>query len=387
MQAGRADERPVETGQVDALAGLYIGLVGPVPPPSGGMAHQTEQLYRLLSGEGARVEWVPTNASYRPAWAARVRGLRAVFRLLPYVRDLAKAARGADLFHVMANSGWSWFLFAVPAILAGRLRGIPVVVNYRGGYAALFMRRFGWAARPFMRLATVMVVPSEFLQRVFAEHDVPVRIVPNVVDVERFPFRQPPDEVPAAPHLVSTRNLESIYGNDVVLRAFARLRERMPAARLTIAGVGPERERLLALMHELGVVDTVEFCGRLDRAQMARLLGSADLLLNASRVDNMPNSLLEALAAGVPVVTTDAGGIPSMVEHERTALIAPVDDAETLAEYAWRLLADRTLAANCAVAGHNEAKRHSWQQLRGQWVDIYGSVLRGHGKATESARD
>ncbi|MFN4116589.1 MAG: capsular biosynthesis protein, partial [Inhella sp.] len=124
------------------FAGLRLLLVGPVPPPAGGMAMQTAQLQRLLREGGADVELVATNAAYRPAWLGRVRGLRALARLLPYVADLWRACGRAQLMHLMANSGWSWHLFAMPAIAMARLRGLPVLVNYRGGEAESFLRRW-----------------------------------------------------------------------------------------------------------------------------------------------------------------------------------------------------------------------------------------------------
>ena len=100
---------------------MHIAVVGPLPPPAGGMANQTRQLVELLRGEGAGVEVVQVNAPYRPTWAGRLKGVRAIFRLVPYFLQLWRAAGRADLLHVMANSGWSWHLFAAPAIWIGGL--------------------------------------------------------------------------------------------------------------------------------------------------------------------------------------------------------------------------------------------------------------------------
>ena len=96
--------------------GLRIGLVGPLPPPSGGMANQTRQLARLLEQERVEVEIVQVNAPYRPHWVGSLRGVRALFRLAPFLVRLWHAAGRVQLFHVMANSGWAWHLCAAPAI-------------------------------------------------------------------------------------------------------------------------------------------------------------------------------------------------------------------------------------------------------------------------------
>jgi hypothetical protein len=82
-----------------------LGLVGPLPPPNGGMAMQTEQLARLMREEGLAVEIVQTNAPYRPHWVERIRIVRAGFRLLPYLVQVWRLAGRSDVIHLMANSG------------------------------------------------------------------------------------------------------------------------------------------------------------------------------------------------------------------------------------------------------------------------------------------
>ena len=112
-----------------------VCIVGPLPPPSGGMANQCEQLQRLLREEGVDVVFVRTNAPYRPHWVGGVPVLRAGFRLLPYLWSLWRGVGRAEVVHLFANSGWAWHLLAAPAIAIAGLRGVPVIVNYRGGQA------------------------------------------------------------------------------------------------------------------------------------------------------------------------------------------------------------------------------------------------------------
>src|SRR5690606_31226648 len=135
--------RPAGVGMslASAQPSPRVLVVGPLPPPAGGMANQTAQLLRLLRGEGIAAEAVNTQAPYRPAWAARLRGLRELFRLVPFLCSVWTARGRAGVVHVMANSGWSWHLMAAPAIRIARLRGRPVIVNYRGGLAREFLAR------------------------------------------------------------------------------------------------------------------------------------------------------------------------------------------------------------------------------------------------------
>jgi glycosyltransferase involved in cell wall biosynthesis len=357
--------------------GMRIGLIGPLPPPAGGMANQTRQLAELLSAERATVVLVQTNAPYRPAAVAHVPIVRAACRLLAYLPALWRAAAHCDVFHVMANSGWSWHLLAAPAIWIARARGVPVVINYRGGEASDFLARSHAMVSWSMRRVAGLAVPSRFLEEVFSRHGMRAQVLPNVVDLARFsPAATRP---PRPPHLVVARHLEPIYDNETALRAFAIVRQRFPDATLTIAGTGPDEPVLRALAAGLGLGTAVRFAGWLDRDAMAALYRGADASLNASRADNMPNSVLEAMASGVPVVSTNVGGIPFMIDDERTALLVPVGDPQAMATAALRLLDDRALWARLSAAGLDEVQRYTWSRVAPELAGVYRLAIEaGH---------
>lgn len=353
---------------------LRLALVGPLPPPFGGMANQTRQLAELLRGEGVAVEVVRVNAPYWPAWIERMPGVRALFRLVPYLVRLWRAAGRNDLFHIMANSGWSWHLFAAPAIAIAKARGKAVVVNYRGGEAEeFFARAFAWV-EPSLQKTDAIVVPSGFLCEIFGKRGFATRIVPNIVNLERFASSA---RAHGVPHILVARNLEKLYDNASALRAFALIRQQHPAARLTIAGSGPERDALAALARELGVADAVAFAGRIENSEMPALYQTVSIALNPSLADNMPISILEALASGVPVVSTDVGGVPFLVEDGKTALLVSPGDHEAMARACLRLLAEPELAARLVGAGHNLARSFAWDQVRGKLFAVYNDALGG----------
>lgn len=341
--------------------GLRVVLIGPVPPPSGGMANQTRQLAELLRSERAQVTLVATNPDYRPAWVSRFRGLRAGFRLSAYLLALWRATAGCDVLHLMANSGWSWHLSAAPAILVGRLRGLPVVVNYRGGGAGEFLSRSSRAVQLSMCRAACLVVPSQFLVEVFGRFGMPAEVLPNIVDRARFQRREPRRDDGA--HLVVARNLEALYDNATALRAFERVRAALPQARLTVAGTGPQAAMLRVLAQQLKIDDAVTFTGALDRDAMASLYQRADLTLNPSLTDNLPNSLLESMACGVPLVSTRVGGVPYLVRDGQTGLLVAAGDPQAMATAALRVLREPGMWLRLADAGFDEAQRYTWSRV------------------------
>jgi glycosyltransferase involved in cell wall biosynthesis len=332
------------------------------------MANQTMQLQRLLVREGVHVKVVNTQAPYRPRWVARFRGVRALFRLVPYLFSVWRSCRDVAVVHVMANSGWSWHLFAAPAVNIARWRGKRVIVNYRGGLAREFLRGSAGSVRRTLESAT-LIVPSRFLHQVFGEFGVSAMIIPNVVDLERFR----PRSAPALPgrHVVVARNLEQIYGIDLALRAAALLRKTMPDIRFSIAGGGADGIALEALANELGVASIVTFTGRLQPDAIADLLRTADVVLNPVRADNTPNSVLESLACGVPVVSTNVGGVPFLVEHGKTAWLVSPESPEALAEGVRTVLGDAELRRRLVTEGMQLAHSCSWSVVREQWLSTY----------------
>jgi glycosyltransferase involved in cell wall biosynthesis len=345
------------------------------------MANQTRQLAGLLRSAGAEVSLVQVNAPYRPAWAGRLRGIRALFRMLPYLWQLWSTAGKVRLFHIMANSGWSWHLFAAPAIWIGWLRGVRVIVNYRGGEAEeFFSRSFRWV-RPSLERVTTVIVPSGFLAEVFKRRGFATRVVPNIVDVHRFTAsgRHPYSRGKAGPQLLVTRNLEPIYDIDTALHVLQQVRKTFPEAGMTICGSGPERDRLVALAQALNIESAVVFTGRIENEQMAELYRSADVMLNPSLADNMPISVLEALASGVPVVSTRVGGVPHLVQHGKTALLVLPGDVDAMAQAVIRVLEDPDLADRLVTAGLGEIQQYTWPRVQEKLQSVYTDALTENG--------
>lgn len=357
-----------------AVTPIKLLLVGPAPPPNGGMAMQTEQLGRLLECEGLQVVLLPTNAPYRPAWTAHVPGLRALARLFPYLWSIWRLAGRCDVIHLMANSGWSWHLFSAPVLMLAPLRGCPVIVNYRGGEARPFFERSLRWVRPFMRRAARVVVPSAYLEGVFRDFGMAAEIVPNIIDRAVFSAKDLPGRIPGTDEpfrFVITRNLEPIYGIDTALKALATLRERGGNAMLEVAGSGPQEAELRDMARQLHLEDNVRFLGRLDRQEIVALYTRADAMLNPTTVDNMPNSVLESLACGVPVISSNVGGVPYIVKDGETALLVPVGDVNALAEAMKNLMYDSDLRERLVQQGEASISGYEWQAVAPQWLRTY----------------
>jgi phenylacetate-CoA ligase len=269
--------------------------------------------------------------------------------------------------HVFAAAHTAFLFGALPALLVAKGTGKPVILNYHDGRAEAHFRWWAPVLRWAIRQAVVLVFPSVYLQEVFARRGFAGVVVPNVVDTETFTYRSPD---PVQPRLISARLLERLYAVDNTLQAFALIKREVPSAVLDIYGTGTAARSLQRSAEKLGV-DGIRFHGEVSRNRIAAALAEGGILVNSSRVDNMPHIIIEAFAAGVPVVTTAAGGIPRIVTHERTGLLVRIDQPEDLAAAVLRVLREPGLAARLAHAAGQESKRYSWTAAERGWLEVY----------------
>jgi glycosyltransferase involved in cell wall biosynthesis len=356
---------------ITGAARARVAIVSAGLDTVGGHGVQAALLIDALRRDGYEVRFIPINPALPRRWrrVRRIPLLRTLVNQLLYLPSLAALAR-VDVVHAFSASYWSFLLAPVPAMIAGRIFGKRVILHYHSGEAADHLATWGWRVHPWLRLAHDLVVPSEYLRGVFARFGYRPLVIHNIVDLSRFRFR---DRRPLRPRLVSTRNLEPYYRVDVTLQAFARVKAQYPQATLTVAGTGSEEPRLRALCASLQL-DGVRFVGAVSQARMAKLLDAADLFVNASVVDNQPVSLLEAFAAGLPVITTPPGDIGAMLRHGENGWLVSTADPELLAEAILDALQHPDSARAAARRARAELARFTWSSVRQAWARQYAGV-------------
>jgi glycosyltransferase involved in cell wall biosynthesis len=342
----------------------------------GGQSVQADLLLRHWKNDSeVQADLVPIDPVFRRGlrWVEKIPGLRTLVREPLYLWDLWRGLRDADVAHIFSASYWSFLLAPVPAWLVARLRKKKVLLHYHSGEARDHLRRFR-TARPTLGKMDMLVVPSRYLVDVFGEFGLKAEVVPNIVDLSQFCFRA---RIPLRPHLICTRGFHPYYRVDLVVRAFADVQKVFPEACLDLAGTGPGEPEIRDLVQELKL-SGVRFLGVVSRAAIGRVYDEADVFINASSLDNMPVSVLEAFASGTPVVSTAPEGMAYLVDHERTGLLSPPGDAATLAENVVRLLKDGALSSRLAATAHEESRRYEWTAVREQWLDAYRKLVVGH---------
>lgn len=349
---------------------VRVLLIAPSMEILGGQAVQAARLIRELNRTaGLEVGFQPINPRL-PGWIRRLPYLRTLLTFVVYCGRILWRIPRHDAVHVFSAGLSSFALWTVPAVWVSRLFGKPVILNYRDGQAEAHLR--SWRiARPTLRRATVVVTPSEYVVEVFAAHGIRSRQIPNIIDLDRFRYRQRRRLRPA---FMTNRILEPLYNVECVLRAFAIVQARYPEASLTVAHDGVCRPSLEALARELGLRHT-GFVGRVPHDQVPALYDAADIYLTSPNVDCMPGSLLECFASGLPVIATRAGGIPHIVTDGLTGQLVEPNDHEGLAAAAIRLLDDPDFVERTTRRAFDGLARYRAAAIRRQWLDVYEELL------------
>lgn len=249
-----------------------------------------------------------------------------------------------------------------------------VIVVHGGGLPALAARRPRRVAR-VLAGASCVTSPSPYLARALGAYRDDITVIPNGLDLGAYPFRE---RVGPAPRLVWLRAMHEVYQPVLAIEVVARLVDRFPEISLLM--VGPDKgdgslERVRSAIDSFGLGDRIQIQGAVPKHDVPTWLDRGDIFLNTSRVDNAPVSLIEAMACGLCVVTTDAGGIPDMVRHGGDSLVAPVGDAGALAGLVASVLEDRDLGARLSANGRATAEKHDWRHVLPQWEALLREVV------------
>jgi len=370
LGAGHGDQ---DRAKKNARAQLRVAIVAPSLRYVGGQSVQADLLLRHWQGDSdVQANFIPVDPLFPSGlrWVARVPGLRTLVRTPFYLAALWRGLRDVDVAHIFSASYASFLIAPSPAWLIARMRGKKTLINYHSGEARDHLQRSA-IARAVLKRADLVVAPSSYLVDVFREFGLAAEPVPNIVDLSHFTYRP---RTPLRPHLVCTRGFHTYYSIDVVVKAFARVQKKLPSAQLDLVGGGPLESSVRQLVSDMKL-SGVNFRGVVSRQEIGKYYDQADIFINASRLDNMPVSVLEAFASGTPVISTSPEGMRYLVEDGRTGLLSEPGNSEALAENVLRVLRDPQLGLRLAANAFEELRRYRWESVREQWLHAYRALV------------
>jgi glycosyltransferase involved in cell wall biosynthesis len=319
-----------------------------------------EELAERLSDEG----WSVVRTSNK---------VNRLARLLDMVATAWFERNSYEIAQVDVYSGTA-FVWAEAVCWILRAARKPYVLTLHGGNLPAYARRFPTRVRQLLCSAAVVTTPSRFLGEEMKIYREDLHLLPNALDIGSYTYRLR-DRV--APSLVWIRAFYEYYNPSLALRVLSTLSSRFPDVRLVM--VGPDRgdgslRACQKLAVDLQIEERVTFVGGVRKADVPKWIENADVFLNTTNVDNTPVSILEAMACGLCVVSTNVGGLPYLIEDRENGLMVPPDDATAMAAAIAELLTDRELAGRVSRNGRRTSERRDWSVILPVWKSLLSNV-------------
>jgi teichuronic acid biosynthesis glycosyltransferase TuaC len=355
------------------VGGVHLRVVAPVPwfPFEGGVFGQYGEFAKIPKEEKrAGISIIHPRFPVIPKIGMNYGPQLMFWALKPVLAKILSERVQYDLIdaHYFYPDG-------VAASMLAQFFNIPVVITARGSDVNVISqfktpkRQILWASNKAAQVITVSDALKNTLIGLGAESK-NIQTLRNGVDLEMFTpinrFIEPGG--PEAPHqaLLSVGNLVELKGHHIAIKALSSL----PNATLKIAGDGPERQNLSELATRLGLLDRVNFLGRIPHDELSAIYGDADALVLASRNEGWPNVLLEAMACGTPAIANNVGGVPEIVATPESGVLMEERTPEALAA-ATRLLFDN-MPDRAATRAY--AEQFSWDATTQSQLDLFHAI-------------
>jgi glycosyltransferase involved in cell wall biosynthesis len=281
---------------------------------------------------------------------------------------------GLDVYSTMA-------LMAIPFARIFRIPCVLTCHTARGSAFQIFLQRvLGWMFRVGNRLIAVSQASARFSYLLgFSEKR--VTVVPNGVDLSCFnrkvdaSFMREELGIGDEPLVVTALRLIKGKSPELLISAFAMVLRVIPNAKLVIAGSGQEEDNLSRQIKDLNITNSVFMVGKLPKEKVAQLMAAANVFVLPSKMESFGLTLLEASAAGVPVVCANAGGVPEVFQDGFNGLLYPPGDDDAMAKAIIRLLQDSKLAHKISVNAVDTANQFTWERTAEQTLQVYKEVL------------
>jgi glycosyltransferase involved in cell wall biosynthesis len=262
-------------------------------------------------------------------------------------------------------STWNFYGAWVCAFLA-RMLNIPYVPILHGGNLPLRFKQNPHLANILFGGSAKIVSPSHYLKAFFEDKGYQVQYIPNFVHVAQYVFQ---NRQQIKPKLLWVRAFDQIYHPEMAIEVLSKLKAGFPDAHLCM--IGPDKDGSMgeveAKAKELGFFDDLELPGKLSKKEWIEKSREYDVFLNTTNFDNQPVSIIEAMALGFPIVSTNAGGLPYLIDHEEAGLLVNKNDSEAMANQIEGLIQNPELAHKLSVNARKKAEEFDWAHVKPQW--------------------
>lgn len=345
-----------------------IALISPLPPAVGGMSVLASTLQKTLQQQHFEVVSINTNPVLKSIFQTEKR-LYKIQQWGVFLFNLIRAAR-CHCAIVISSSGDFFYSKALPTLYFCKLFKCKVILDFVGGGVLEFSEKE--KARIFKKIKKFdhIIVPSTPFKDSFEDAGVSCTLFPHIVEIGKF---NPVKSHMTQPIFLSAKNLEEYSNIGSIIKAFGLVKIQFPTAKLLITGRGPQKEYLKRLTEELNIRD-VEFLENLSNEEMPGVFNKASIFLHATRIESFGIAIVEALASGTPVVSTNVGGIPDIIKDGINGYLIDYNDHEAMANRIVKLLNDNVLYEKFVAEGLKTAQLYSGSILAPKLAGLINSI-------------
>lgn len=350
----------------DKAALLFIGNFLPVP-------RYNKNIWHFLAEKLAETGWTVITTSSKE---------RKLPRLLDMLLTTWKTRHSYEVAHIDVFSGKA-FVYAFFTTQLLSILQKTIVLTLHGGRLPDFSRSYPRLFRRVLTTADVIVTPSAFLKTTFTHIRSDIVLIPNPIDLKESIYQE---RLNASPELIWLRAFHKAYNPSMAIKVLYLISARYPQVQLFM--LGPDKgdgslDEALELAESLNVRTNLEIVGHVSHEEIPKWLNKGDIFINTSNYDTAPRSLLEAMANGLCVVSTNVGGIPCMVIEGQEALLVKPDDTQSMAMCVTRILEDSALASNLSRNARLRAEQSDWSVILLKWDKLFTSLLHSSEKTEQ----
>jgi glycosyltransferase involved in cell wall biosynthesis len=273
---------------------------------------------------------------------------------------------------VFSGSAFTWAEYSARLL---KLLHKPFILILHGGNLPEYANKHPRHVRPVIQAAHAVVTPSSYLYDAMRRYREDIQVIPNPIDLQRYIYRQ---RDTASPRLIWLRAFHEIYNPSIAPKVVKELSREFP--KLSLIMVGSDKgdgslQTLQNIVKDLEIENCIETPGGIPHDQVPEWLNKGDIFLNTTNYDNTPLSVIEAMACGLCIVSTDVGGIPYLLEHEIDALLVPPDDPTAMAAAVRRILTEPDLAQRLSENARQKAEGFDWSVVLPQWEELLTELI------------
>jgi|SRR6218665_434985 len=259
-----------------------------------------------------------------------------------------------------------WYAFVISQLC--RLLRVRYIPKLHGGNLPNRIMRSKFFSDMIFNNAYTNIAPSSYLFETFKSSGYTnLKYIPNTIDLGIY---TPSEKEFITPKLLWVRSFAKIYNPVMAVKVFLKIKESFPEAKICM--VGPKKDDSYAKTMKFAKNNNVEVkvTGKLSKPDWIKLSQEYNIFINTTHFDNTPISVIEAMALGLPVVSTNVGGIPYLLQHEKNALLVADNDAEDMTKQINRIIAERELTSFLTQNGKQTVKDFDWEVVKNQWIDL-----------------